>query len=360
MYSVKLIPYELIFKTPAATSRGVMHTRKIWYVTATGTDKTATGEVSFLPGLSIDDRPDFERHLYEMIPAFTDLLNKGQLNTQNLADLLPLQNFPSIRFAFETLLHEAANKISKCIFPSPFFNNAHPVSINGLVWMDTASSMLKQVEEKIQAGFTCIKLKIGALDFDAECRLLETVRKKYNAFKIEIRVDANGAFSADTALEQLQELNRFSLHSIEQPIKAGNPEMMQELCAKSKLPIALDEELIGEYNRSQLLQLIKPAYIIIKPSLLGGFDACNRWITEAQKKEIGYWITSALESNIGLNAVAQYAATLPINIPQGLGTGQLYTNNPDSPLTIKNGQLFYDPSKAWAALPLLQGSDSVD
>jgi L-alanine-DL-glutamate epimerase-like enolase superfamily enzyme len=216
--------------------------------------------------------------------------------------------------------------------------------------MDTKEEMLKQAFEKIESGFNCIKFKVGAIDFDEECRMLEAIRKKYSSFNIEIRLDANGAFKNDEALHQLKELSRFDIHSIEQPIKPKQLDLMQELCKKSTIAIALDEELIGvdvERDGKKLLRYINPQFIILKPTLIGGFSLSEKWIHFATEMNIGWWATSALESNIGLNAIAQWTSSLDTNLPQGLGTGGLYSNNIPSPLVVKNGFLFYDVNKSW-------------
>ena len=233
------------------------------------------------------------------------------------------------------------------LFPSEFTQGNDSIEINGLVWMGKSDFMRKQIIEKIEAGFSCIKLKIGAIDFDKEIELIKSIRKEFSEKDIEIRVDANGAFAVDNALEKLKILSEYGLHSIEQPIKQGQLEEMTRLCKQTPLPIALDEELISvnKFDKKRtLLQTIKPQYIILKPSLTGGFKASEEWIKIAQQNDIGWWITSALESNIGLNAIAQWTYTLGNKMPQGLGTGQLYKNNFDSPLYIKNGQLNFSYS----------------
>jgi o-succinylbenzoate synthase len=351
MFSIKVHPYQLHFKKPAGTSRGVLHERNIRFIEFHSPNFTSWGEAGTLPDLSIDDVPEYDGKLSKTVQRlnqqYAELLN---LPFEELLDILDLSAFPSIAFALESAILGWTTKKEATIFNSAFVTGEASIPINGLVWMDNSPNMLMQVEEKIAQGYACIKLKIGALDFDEECRLLETIRKKYNAFAIEMRVDANGAFAPDTALEQLKELQRFDLHSIEQPVKQGQWEVMEELCAKSSLPIALDEELIGIDPCSDgaiMLKKIKPQFIILKPSLLGGFTRCKQWITASQQLNIGYWITSALESNIGLNAIAQFTSTLQVNIPQGLGTGQLYTNNISSPLHIANGALHYIQNKKW-------------
>ncbi len=250
----------------------------------------------------------------------------------------------------ETAVNDLQNGGRHIVFENDFSAKGKGIPINGLVWMNDTATMLEEARQKIEQGFTCIKFKVGALDFDAECRMIEAVRKVYNAFKLEIRLDANGAFHPDNALDQLRDLSRFDLHSIEQPIKAGQWELMEELCAKSPLKIALDEELIGldVYTRgATLLKTIKPAYLIFKPSLLGGFSHTRAWIDLCHKHDTGWWITSALESNIGLNAIAQFTANYHVQMPQGLGTGQLYINNFSSPLVIHKAHLWYNRDMGW-------------
>jgi o-succinylbenzoate synthase len=352
MYSVKIYPYTLQFKKPATTSRGALLERAVYYIGISNGQYTSWGEAGTLPGLSIDDVPEYTQkvlQLTEQIEPLSTWLN-SKTPFDYAIEALNLEHFPSISFAVESALTGLQQGVPYRLFDTGFFEGKQSISINGLVWMDNSESMLKQAEEKIAQGYTCVKLKIGALDFDEECRLLEAIRKKLPASKLELRVDANGAFAPDTALEQLRELNRFDLHSIEQPVKANQWDLMEELCAKSKLAIALDEELIGVLPSGpgeRMLRKIKPAYIILKPSLLGGFTRCNQWLQAAQQNQIGYWITSALESNIGLSAIAQYTSTLPVSIPQGLGTGQLYTNNIPSPLEIRDGYLHYASGSLW-------------
>jgi len=238
----------------------------------------------------------------------------------------------------------------RILFPSSFTLGKTAIDINGLVWMGEFDFMKRQIREKIEAGYTCIKLKIGAIEFDEELELVRNVRNEFSENDIEIRVDANGAFSPEDALGKLEQLSEYDLHSIEQPIKQGHWENMAELCEQTPLPIALDEELIGvnEFEQKKtLLRTISPHYIILKPSLVGGFQSSEEWIGIAEKNNIGWWVTSALESNIGLNAIAQWTYYLENKMPQGLGTGQLYTNNFESPLKITKGKLYFDPSTSW-------------
>jgi len=338
------------FKKPATTSRGKLTSRTFYLIKIDNGVTTGYGEAGTLPGLSLDDKPEYESTLAKTCQLLTENPALLSLPVEELSDALDIRFYPSILFAIESAILDWKNGGRFILFNSLFSQSKKSIPINGLVWMDTAENMLKQVEEKISAGFTCVKLKIGAHDFDEECRLLETVRKKYNAFQIELRLDANGAFASPYVFEQLNDLARFDIHSIEQPVKAGQWELMNEVCRKSKIAVALDEELIGIIESKQedlLLKTISPAFLILKPGLLGGFTRCNNWIHRANKLSIGYWITSALESNIGLNAIAQYTSTLPVDIPQGLGTGQLYENNFESPLEIEGGSLHYRYGKKW-------------
>jgi len=329
----KYFKHLLRFNNPARTSRGEMQTHTAWIVSLTKNNKTAYGEASPLPGLSIDDTSDFEMQLEKCC----NLVNDGLA-----ADKLPLDGFPSLRFAFEAAQLGLLNDAPFCYGENPFYRGL-PIPINGLVWMDDAEAMLKQAVEKIESGFNCIKFKVGALDFDEECRMFEKFRKRFNAFTYEIRLDANGAFSKDDVFEKLQDLSRFEIHSIEQPVKPGQAELFEEVVKKTQIPIALDEELIGLTHETgeKLLKQIRPHYLILKPTLIGGLHAADAWINIARKMQIGWWATSALESAIGLNIIAQWVSAKNNPMPQGLGTGGLYTNNFTSPLVVSGGKLHY-------------------
>ena len=258
--------------------------------------------------------------------------------------------YPSIQFGLEQALSSFQSEDTFSLFPSKFTRGEDAISINGLIWMGDKSFMEKQIKEKLATGFTTIKLKIGAIDFKAELNLLKAIRTEFSTDEIELRVDANGAFTPEDALEKLKHLSDLELHSIEQPIKAGQIEEMAKLCSVTPLPIALDEELIGVLHiadKERLIEKIKPQFIILKPSLIGGFNGSDQWIKIAEEQQIGWWITSALESNIGLNAIAQYTYMKHTNIPQGLGTGGLFTNNITSPLLVKNGALHYSQIQNW-------------
>lgn len=331
----------LLFNKPATTSRGSLQSHTVYYIIKhhENLNTFGIGEAAPLVGLSIDAVDDFELQLQNILTT----LNNGVL-LQNI-DLAP---WPAIQFAIETALADLHFGGSRKICDNGFIQNK-PIPINGLVWMNEAKEMLQEAEQKIAAGFNCIKFKIGALDFDEECRLLESIRKKYNAFKLEIRTDANGAFANSEVFEKLKELKRFDIHSIEQPIKAKQYSFMQEVCAKSPIPVALDEELIGvrQHDIAALLHFIKPHYLILKPTLIGGLANSKTWIDHAQQQGIEWWFTSALESNIGLNAIAQYCSSLNTKMPQGLGTGSLYQNNISSPLEVANGFLKYNTNNPW-------------
>lgn len=346
MYTASYIKHELQFKKPAKTSRNTMQTHKVYYVRLQSktNNNIYWGEAAPLPGLSIDDVTNIEQKLSECCEA---------INNGYTFKMLDFTGFPSVQFAFETAFLAAQHQEDFLLFDTPFYRNQQPIAINGLVWMNEKETMLQEALEKAANGFDTIKFKVGALDFDEECRMLEAFRKQFSAFKITIRLDANGAFISDDALEKLRELSRFEVHSIEQPIKPKQWDVMQEVCAKSKIAIALDEELIGvdvTTNGQRLLQHIKPHYLILKPTLLGGLKNSEAWVKLVQQHNIGWWATSALESNIGLNAIAQWTSTQQVQLPQGLGTGSLYTNNISSPLVVSHGQLVYDKGKKWDSL----------
>ena len=261
-----------------------------------------------------------------------------------------LIEFPSIQFGVEMAFQSLDSETPFLLFPSGFTEGQQSIPINGLIWMGEQDFMKEQIEEKLAAGFQCVKLKIGAIDFEKELQLLRYIRANFSPEQVEIRVDANGAFNKNEALYKLIQLSEFKLHSIEQPIQKNNTDRMSELCKIAPFPIALDEELIGVFSLAEkeaLLQKIKPQYIILKPSFVGGFRGTQEWITLAEKHQIGWWITSALESNIGLNAIAQWTYLQHSLMPQGLGTGALYTNNFDCPLAVTQGQLWYNNDLDW-------------
>ncbi|MEQ3661559.1 MAG: o-succinylbenzoate synthase [Flavobacterium sp.] len=333
--------YILNFKRPSGTSRGVLTTKETWFLILEEEGKVGIGECGILRTLSIDDRPDYEDKLQWVCANI-------HLGKEVLWEALI--EFPSIQFGVEMAFLSLASKTPFELFPSEFTLGKKSMEINGLVWMGEEVFMKQQIEEKLAQGFRCIKLKIGAIDFEKEMELLRYIRQNFDTKTIEIRVDANGAFDSNEALVKLNQLSEFKLHSIEQPIQKNNTDSMAELCKVTPLPIALDEELIGVFGvekKEQLLTKIKPQYIILKPSLIGGFKGALEWISIAEKLNIKWWITSALESNIGLNAITQFTYTLQNSLPQGLGTGGLYTNNFDCPLSIKNGHIFNDINLIW-------------
>lgn len=331
----------LDFKRPSGTSRGVLVQKETWFLIVSENEKYGIGECGILRGLSIDDVHDYEDKLKWTCENIT--LGKDAL-------WLALQEFPSIQFGVEQAFLSIESTDPFELFKSDFTEKGSPIAINGLIWMGNQSFMLEQIQQKLQEGFRCIKMKIGAIDFDAEISILKSIRKKYTKDQIEIRVDANGAFALDKALDKLKVLSDFDVHSIEQPIKQGNTLAMKNLCSESPLDIALDEELIGIVDvaeKEKLLHTIQPQHIILKPSLVGGFKGSMEWIQLAEKMNIGWWVTSALESNIGLNAIAQWTFTLENSMPQGLGTGSLFTNNIESPLMVEKGNLYYKNTKTW-------------
>lgn len=333
--------YILNFKRPGGTSRGVLTTKETWFITIRSKNKIGFGECAIFRGLSIDDRPDYEQKLNWVCQNIN-------LGSQVLLD--KLIEFPSIQFGLEMAFMSLECNDPFVLYPSKFTRGEESISINGLIWMGDKAFMKKQIQEKIKAGFKCLKLKIGAINFNDEIRLLEAIRDEFSSEEIELRVDANGAFNPVDALEKLDTLSEFDLHSIEQPIKQGQWQVMANLCEKSPLPIALDEELIGVFSvteKQKLLQTIKPQFIILKPSLTGGYSGSDEWINLSEKLNIGWWITSALESNIGLNAIAQYTYTKQNQMPQGLGTGELFTNNFTCPLKVKSGNLHYNNNIKW-------------
>lgn len=337
MQSIKIIPRQLHFKQPAGTSRGIYTTRDVWYLHLTSDKypgRMGIGECAPLPNLSCDDLSDYESVLTRFCARAA---SEGGFSVEALRD------YPSILFGLETAFRHLETG-SCALWDTPFSRGEVGIPINGLIWMGDYRKMLEQIEAKMSDGFRCIKLKIGAIGFEEELALLRHIRSRFSAREIELRVDANGAFSPVDALDKLKLLSELDLHSIEQPIRAGQWDEMARLVAHTPLPIALDEELIGINSleeKKRLLDMIRPQYIILKPSLHGGIAGGNEWINEAGKRNIGWWITSALESNIGLNAIAQWCATFNNHLPQGLGTGALFTDNVDMPLEVRKDCLWY-------------------
>jgi o-succinylbenzoate synthase len=345
--------YTFQFKKPSGTSRGVLLDKDSWFIIVYDVEnqaKKGVGECSIIRKLSMDDRPDFELKLQEVVNDINNItywLEEG------------LKEFPSIRFGLETALLDLHASAPQILFPSAFTSGKKSIPINGLIWMGDVENMYQQVKEKVAAGFQCIKLKIGAINFEDELMLLKKIRKEFSGHDLELRVDANGAFKPAVAMEKLERLSGFELHSIEQPIKQGQWQEMKRLCEASPIPIAMDEELIGLTEAQaieNMLETIRPQFIILKPGLLGGLQVSESWIEAAEKKKVGWWVTSALESNIGLNAIAQWTYTLKTDMYQGLGTGQLFENNVPSPLYIENAALHYGSQRAWNLNALINES----
>lgn len=332
------------FITPGGTSRGILKTKDSWYIVIYDDDYSnvyGIGECSIIKGLSIDNAEDMETKLDAVV---NDINNWAYWLEEGLDD------FPSIRFGLETAIKDIAEGGNRLLFTSEFTEGRAQIPINGLVWMGDYQIMRERLIEKIKLGYRCVKIKIGAIDFADELNLLKLVRADFSESDIELRVDANGAFTPDNALEKLKQLSQYNIQSIEQPIMAHQREQMAELCKSSPIPIALDEELIGLMKEDEIgcmLDTINPQYIVVKPSLLGGLRQSQIVINEAEKRNIEWWVTSALEGNIGLNAIAQWTYSLDNNMAQGLGTGMLFKNNIPSPLSIEEAGLFYDQNKDW-------------
>lgn len=388
MYQVDHIKYTLRFHQPAGTSRGTLQTKDSWILRISekkNPSRFGLGEVSLIPGLSPDDPEKLESILNDVSEALqtennatgrstsekssgTDSIPKDPLTRKEIPGNASAQNdalynnntlsipgidlteFPAVMFGIETALRDLETGGKRLLYPSGFTDGDFGLPINGLIWMGNRQDMLQQVNRKLTAGFRIIKLKVGALNFEDELELLRTIRKEYTASDLEIRLDANGAWSPSEAPGKLTRLAEFAIHSLEQPIPAGYPAEMAGICKASPIPVALDEELIGVWESGrmkQLLEVIRPSYIILKPSLLGGIRKSAEWIRLAEAQGIGWWLTSALESNIGLNAIAQWTATLDTKMPQGLGTGSLYENNIPSPLMVIGDRIHYLPGETW-------------
>ena len=326
------------------TSKGPINDRIVWYLIAwddARPDVKGIGEAALFPGHSKEFPADVRTKLVELCARTDDW--RHRLNTD-------LVDVPSVRFAVEQCMRDLAVSGTKELFPSEFLVGRSTLPINGLVWMGDKATMRERIREQIDGGNTCVKMKIGAIGITDELELLSAVRKEFSAADLTLRVDANGAFDALNVMDVLEQLAALDVHSIEQPIAPGLYEMMEELCARSPIPVALDEDLIGLNRRdlkADLLDHVRPAYIVLKPSLVGGWAAAQEWIDLANARGIRWWVTSALESSIGLNAIAQWVATLGVTMPQGLGTGKVYANNIPSPLLAERGQLRYRPEVAW-------------
>lgn len=343
MLKAEWCQYRLDFKFLAKTSRDEMLVKDTYFVKIfddASPKVYGLGEVALFKGLSADDVPEFETELSR--------------SCQNPQGDLPAMS--AIRFGFESALYDLANGGKRLVFKSDWVDGEYGIPINGLIWMGDKSTMISRVKEKLEQGFRVLKLKIGGIGFDDELDIISSIRKSFSVKELEIRLDANGSFSPENALQRLDSLSRYGIHSLEQPIKAGLPEVMSKICRRSPIDIALDEELIGCRERSQmdeLLSEIKPSYIILKPSLCGGFALADQWIDAANEVGASWWATSALESNIGLNAIAQWVSAKQPELPQGLGTGGLYYNNIDSPLCLRGEMLYYDKFGSWT-IPQMQ------
>jgi len=344
MLQANFTKYPLTFKRPSGTSRGVLTEKTCYFIKVHDSDNPEVfglGEISIIEGLSVDNPSQLEENLKWVCQ---------NINEEITTLFAQLMDFPAIRMGVEMALLDLKSGGKRVYFNSHFTRGIQPININGLIWMGDTSFMLNQIKEKLAQGFKCLKLKIGALNFEEEYKVIQAIREEYDEHELEIRVDANGAFSAEDALSKLDRLSELDLHSIEQPIKQGQWQEMAQLCEETELPIALDEELIGTYdpNRmTEMLETINPDYIILKPSLLGGFRAAHQWIEAAGEMSIPWWATSALESNVGLAAIAQFTGQYYNPLPQGLGTGQLYTSNVDSPLQLDGQVLSYKTETLW-------------
>lgn len=346
MLVARYAPYRLEFKRPAGTSRGVLRHKETYFIQIfddARPDMFGLGECAIFRGLGADDIPDYETRLARFCHAFSH------------GEPYDLSDLSSVRFGIETALADYHNGCSHVPYPSEWTDGLTAIITNGLVWMNPYEIMLAEAQSKAAAGFSCIKFKIGAIDFDREIEMIDRLRCQYAPERLQIRVDANGAFGADDVMDRLRRLAPLDIHSIEQPVRARQPELMSFVCANSPIPVALDEELIGISSARQMHQMLatlRPQYIVLKPSLCGGFSGATQWIDAANRLGIGHWITSALESNVGLNAIAQWTAARHPHMAQGLGTGALYTNNIPSPLLLRSENLYYQPSQ-YLTLPLL-------
>ena len=341
--------YRLKFKFTAGTSRGTMDSKDSWILKLSDSENPEVfglGECGPLPGLSPDFNGDVEQ---EIVALKNELDSNPLLTVEDVFECIPHQ-FPALRFALETATLDLDNGGKRVIYNNDFCSSEKVIPINGLVWMGNQSEMLDRINQKISEGYDCIKIKIGAINFEDELSLISYIRSRFDSNKVTIRLDANGAFDPENAPMILEQLNYYDIHSIEQPIMAGDWNSMEKLCDQSPIPIALDEELIGIDDvdvKRQMLESISPSYIILKPTMVGGMQKSKEWIEIAEEQGIGWWVTSALESNIGLNAIAQFTSEFNISLPQGLGTGQLYHNNIESPLIIQSATLKYDLEKSW-------------
>ncbi|WP_242928976.1 o-succinylbenzoate synthase [Pontibacter vulgaris] len=351
------VPHTLHFKFDARTSRGSISEHKVFYLQLCKENEpeiTGVGECAPLAGLSVDYRPDLEAKLRDVCRQVSSynidwLENPLEVWKEELA----LTDWPAILFALETAILDLKSGGAKQLFDNGFSRGEAGIPINGLIWMGEPDFMQDQIRKKLAEGYNCLKLKIGGLDFASELEILQSVREAAGPDELTIRVDANGAFKSEEAFRKLERLAHYGIHSIEQPIRQGQVQEMAQLCNFSPIPIALDEELIGVLGttaKTDILEKIMPHYIILKPTLVGGMAASAEWIKLAEERNIGWWMTSALESNIGLNAISQFTSNYTITMPQGLGTGQLYHNNIPSPLLIEKGKLWYSKQMDWGSI----------
>ncbi len=341
MKTLKIIPHTLIFKFDARTSRGTMTDRQVWYFVLEEEGFYGIGEAAPVPGLSKDDIANWDAKLQWL----TDHINDEEKKIKSA-----LKDFPALYFGYEMAMRSIDCDHPMMLYPSVYTTGRAGIPINGLIWMNEADHMQAQIDHLIDEGFTILKMKVGGIDWAEEVRLIKELRKKYDSTEIQLRLDANGAWTPKEAIEKLNRLSELEIHSIEQPIKPGQWEQMARLCAESPIPVALDEELIGITElkkKKELINSITPDYLIIKPTLLGGFKASEEWIKLAKENGIDWWVTSALESNVGLNAISQWVVTQFPNMPQGLGTGGLFENNIPSPLQVRKGKLLIDPTLTW-------------
>jgi o-succinylbenzoate synthase len=338
MLVVEIFNHNLNFKTPGGTSRGILKNKPTWYIKIfhdTNHSLFGLGECGPIEGLSM-----------ESVDEIMNQLKKVQKSINDLSSL-DLSLFPSIQFGIESALRDLKNGGKRIIFQNSFAQGK-PIKINGLIWMGNKDFMVNQIKSKIEKGFSCLKLKIGSINFTEEISILKNIRKQFSPKILEIRVDANGALSTKDVFKKLETLGELKIHSIEQPIAINQWDYLREICEKSPIPIALDEELIQlKKEKNEFIKYISPHYLVLKPTLIGGFEATKKWIDIAEKNNINWWVTSALESNIGLNAIAQFCANYQLTLPQGLGTGQLFSNNIPSPLDIKREYIFYKKNKTW-------------
>ncbi|MEA3463445.1 MAG: o-succinylbenzoate synthase [Bacteroidota bacterium] len=342
MVRASYIAHPLVFVRPAGTSRGILEQKPCWFIRlSSGKRATGLGEVSFIPGLSVEDEKEIEIQLDHVCK----LISRGEMD--------PLQSLPAlpgVQFALEMAVRDMERGGKQLLYPSEFTAGEAGIPTNGLIWMGSKPFMISQIREKMKLGFRVLKLKVGSLGFEEELDLLKWIRTEFGTADLEIRLDANGAWTPDEALKKMELLSPSWIHSIEQPIAPGQVEALAKLCRDAAIPVALDEELIGisdPQERRALMEHVRPPYIILKPGLLGGFSVASEWIALAEKYRAGWWVTSALESNVGLNAIAQWTWQLEVSRPQGLGTGALYTNNIISPLQMSGDQLWHRPETSW-------------